>query len=33
MSAIPGDSTTPIANKIMDLSSYLLIIVVVILIV
>lgn len=30
LSAVPGDSTTPVANKIMDLSSYLLIIVVVI---
>lgn len=27
LAAIPGDTTTPIANKIMDLSSYLLIIV------
>lgn len=31
LSAIPGDTTTPVANKIMDLSSYLLIVVVVIL--
>lgn len=30
LSAVPGDTTTPVANKIMDLSSYLLIIVVVI---
>lgn len=27
LAAIPGDATTPIANKIMDLSSYLLIII------
>ena len=27
LAAIPGDTTTPVANKIMDLSSYLLIIV------
>lgn len=31
LSAIPGDATTPVADKIMDLSSYLLIVVVVIL--